>query len=56
MVIPTTPADLFIWAVIAVLLVLDWYIGGTVYDRPPIARNGRDSVADHRKAGEQKAA
>jgi hypothetical protein len=57
MVIPTTPADLVVWAVIAVLLVLDWYIGGTVYNRPPITRTGRDALAQQQEnPGEQKAA
>ena len=41
MVIPTTRADVFIWCVIAVLLVLDWYIGGMVYNRPPVMKNDK---------------
>ena len=42
MVIPSTPADMLIWALIAVLLVLDCYIGGMVYNRPPIAKGASE--------------
>lgn len=57
MVIPSTPADLLIWAVIAVLLVLDWYIGGMVYDRPPMTKGASEARnRDERDAAKKKAA
>jgi hypothetical protein len=44
MVIPTTRADVFIWCLIAVLLVLDWYIGGMVYNRPSVIKNTNEQT------------
>ena len=38
----STPADLQIGAVIAVLLALDWCIGKMVSNRPPMAKDVRD--------------
>jgi hypothetical protein len=38
----STPADLLIGAVIAVLLALDWCIGKMVSNKPPMAKGVRD--------------
>ena len=57
MVIPSTPADLLVWAMIAVLLALDWYIGGMAYNRPPMAKSAREPrTRDEGNAGERRAA
>lgn len=57
MMIPSSPADVLIYAVIAVLVVLDWYIGGMVCNRPPVRRDAHEPhIRDEGYKGERKAA
>jgi len=57
MMIPSTPADLLVWAVIAVLVALDWYIGGMVCDRRPMSKGANQTrIRDEGYKGERKAA
>lgn len=57
MAIPTTSTDLLIWAVIAVLLALDWYVGGMAYNRPSLSKGDRKpEIRREDSLGERKAA